>query len=78
ARDEQADEAEAYLRSITELARSLRLASVAEGIEHAEQLEHVRRLGCQSGQGYHLARPLSADAADEYLAAQRRARQAAA
>ncbi|MGE3358474.1 MAG: putative bifunctional diguanylate cyclase/phosphodiesterase [Acidimicrobiia bacterium] len=76
--DEQADEAEAYLRSITELARSLRLATVAEGIEHAEQLEHVRRLGCQSGQGYHLARPLSADAADEYLAAQRRARQAAA
>ncbi|HUO48859.1 MAG TPA: EAL domain-containing protein, partial [Acidimicrobiales bacterium] len=25
-----------------------------EGVETAEQLDHLRRLGCREGQGYHL------------------------
>jgi len=33
---------------------------VAEGIETPEQAEALKTLGCQIGQGYHFARPLSA------------------
>ena len=45
---------------------------IAEGIETAEQLGHLRALGCCLGQGYLLARPLTADAAAATLAAERR------
>ena len=34
------------------------MSVVAEGIETQEQLEILRELGCEYGQGYLLARPL--------------------
>jgi diguanylate cyclase len=34
---------------------------VAEGVETAEQLELIRDLGCEYGQGFHLGRPGPAD-----------------
>jgi len=71
--DEHPQEAEAYLRSITDLARALEIETVAEGIEHSGQLESLRALGCPIGQGYHLARPLDGATATAYLA--QRARQ---
>ena len=43
-----------------ELARSLHLTTVAEGIEHAHQAETLLSLGCDLGQGYLFARPLQA------------------
>jgi EAL domain-containing protein (putative c-di-GMP-specific phosphodiesterase class I) len=46
---------QAIVRSITVLARALDLSVTAEGIETAEQLELVRRAGCERGQGYHFA-----------------------
>jgi diguanylate cyclase (GGDEF)-like protein len=45
------------LAGTIELARSLGLKIVAEGIEDAATLALVRRLGCDTAQGYHLARP---------------------
>jgi predicted signal transduction protein with EAL and GGDEF domain len=39
---------------------SLRIATVAEGIETAEQAARMRALGCTFGQGYFFARPLDA------------------
>ena len=45
--------------AIVELARNLNLKTVAEGIETPAQLELLRAMGCQTGQGYYLARPLS-------------------
>jgi EAL domain-containing protein (putative c-di-GMP-specific phosphodiesterase class I) len=66
--DDKPHEAEAYLRSITDLARGLKLNTIAEGIEHSEQLAALRQLGCDVGQGYHLARPLDAVAAAAFLA----------
>jgi EAL domain-containing protein (putative c-di-GMP-specific phosphodiesterase class I) len=33
---------------------------VAEGIENALQLDTLRSLGCPSGQGFHLAQPMTA------------------
>jgi diguanylate cyclase (GGDEF)-like protein len=57
----------AVVRAVIDLAEALRLQTVAEGIEDAEQLATLRRLGCRVGQGYHLARPLVPEAAREYL-----------
>ena len=41
----------ALVRAITELARSLDLRTVAEGIEQPEQLAALRELGCDLGAG---------------------------
>lgn len=41
------------------LARTLNLETVAEGVEDAETLELLHRLGCHRVQGYHFARPMS-------------------
>jgi diguanylate cyclase (GGDEF)-like protein len=43
-----------------QMAHSLGLGVVAEGVETATQLEFLRRLGCDTVQGYFIARPLSA------------------
>ncbi len=37
------------------------MVSVAEGIETPEQLDILRNLGCQKGQGYYFSRPISID-----------------
>jgi diguanylate cyclase (GGDEF)-like protein len=40
------------VQSIITLAHSMRLVTVAEGIETRQQLEYLNRLGCEAGQGY--------------------------
>jgi EAL domain-containing protein (putative c-di-GMP-specific phosphodiesterase class I)/DNA-binding NarL/FixJ family response regulator len=45
--------------SIVDLAKKLDLHTVAEGIETRNQLDFVKRLGCQTGQGYFLAKPMN-------------------
>ena len=42
---------------IVGLARTLGLEIVAEGTETAAQVEYLRALGCQFGQGYYFAKP---------------------
>ena len=49
----------AIVRSIIDLAKSLRLRVTSEGIETAEQWDHLRDLSCDLGQGYYFARPLT-------------------
>jgi len=48
----------AIVRSTVELAHSLGLTAVAEGIEDHETVVWLRRLGCDLGQGFHFARPV--------------------
>ncbi|MFC7535142.1 putative bifunctional diguanylate cyclase/phosphodiesterase [Actinoplanes sp. GCM10030250] len=48
----------AVVRAVVELARTLRLRTVIEGIETEHQRRAMRRLGCDLGQGYHLCRPM--------------------
>ncbi|WP_328471922.1 EAL domain-containing protein [Actinoplanes sp. NBC_00393] len=48
----------AVVRAVVELARTLRLRTVVEGIETEAQRRAMRRLGCDLGQGYHLCRPV--------------------
>ena len=52
---------EALISSILALSKDLKLENVAEGIETREQLECLRKLGCQNVQGYFISRPVPAD-----------------
>ena len=47
--------------AILAIADTYGLNVVAEGIETEEQVEVLRSLGCQDGQGYHFARPMPAE-----------------
>ena len=49
----------ALTQGIVDLGHRLDLSIVAEGIETPTQLARVRAIGCELGQGYHLARPAS-------------------
>ncbi len=49
----------ALAKGIVAIANTLGIAVVAEGIETAEQCELVTEMGCEYGQGYLLARPMS-------------------
>ena len=51
----------AIVRAVITVAKSLNLSVTAEGIETADQLEHLRTLGCDHGQGYFFAKPLTSD-----------------
>ncbi|MBL0089047.1 MAG: EAL domain-containing protein [Ideonella sp.] len=57
----------AVIRAIVLLGSSLGKEVIAEGIETAVQLELLRDLGCDIGQGYHLSRPLPAEGIDKLL-----------
>ncbi len=46
------------VRSIVQLARTLGLVTVGEGVETSEQLLHLRELGCQLGQGFLFGSPV--------------------
>lgn len=47
----------AIVAAMVELAHSLGLSVVAEGVETVSELEVVRRAGCDDAQGYLLGRP---------------------
>jgi diguanylate cyclase (GGDEF)-like protein len=60
-------ESEAIVRSIIELARNLRLETVAEGVEDERVCDLLIRLGCDYAQGFALARPMPAEALARWL-----------
>lgn len=53
---------------ILQLAGTLKLDVVAEGIEKVEHLNFLRRRGCRYGQGFLFARPLPVEDASELIA----------
>jgi EAL domain-containing protein (putative c-di-GMP-specific phosphodiesterase class I)/FixJ family two-component response regulator len=55
-------ESRAVVKSIVELGRSLGLKTAAEGVEDADALDLMRRMGCNFAQGYLIGRPMAADA----------------
>ncbi len=59
---------EAITGAVISLAHALKMRVVGEGIENAGQLERLRELGCDVGQGYHFSKPLPKGEIDELLA----------
>lgn len=55
------------VRTITMLARNLRLDVIAEGVEDSDQHTQLQALGCQFAQGYYFSEPIDADAATSLL-----------
>jgi diguanylate cyclase (GGDEF)-like protein len=59
----------AIVRGVVALARSLGIATVADGVETEEQLDCLRAEGVDTVQGFYLGRPLPSDRVAEFLAA---------
>ncbi len=68
-RDLLTDPSDAVIVSaIINLAHSLQMQSIAEGVETPEQAARLRELGCQQIQGYWFSRPILAHQMDTLLA----------
>lgn len=63
---EQGENSE-ILQSIISLAKNLRKKVIAEGIETESQLALLQNLGCDYGQGYVMARPMTKDKIEQAL-----------
>ena len=66
--------AAAIVRTTIDLAHSLGLTMVAEGVENETALSELARLGCDVAQGYHISRPLPAEQLTGWLQARIRQR----
>lgn len=53
------------------LAHALGLTVVAEGTERSDQVERLRRMGCDLAQGYHFSKPLDHEALSAFMQADR-------
>lgn len=60
-------DSQAIVQAITSLAHNLGLKIIAEGIEEPEQLDRLRELSCEYGQGYFMSRPIPVDQASQVL-----------
>jgi diguanylate cyclase (GGDEF)-like protein/PAS domain S-box-containing protein len=64
------DDDRALVGTIVRLGQSLRMATVAEGVEDPTQVAALRAMGCDFAQGYHFSRPAPAELIDGLLAAE--------
>src|SRR5262249_27093436 len=68
----------AIIQSVISLAKSLRMACTAEGIESAGQVEKLREAGCSEAQGYYFYRPQTEEQLSKLWSAHKRAMSQAA
>ncbi len=57
----------AIVRMIIELAHTLGMEVTAEGVESEEQADQLKEMGCDRGQGFYFAEPLSPEEATRFL-----------
>lgn len=60
-------DAQIIVKTIMAMANQLKLKVVAEGVTIAEQVEFLKSIGCNFGQGYYFAKPMSVSDTDEFL-----------
>ncbi|HWA41671.1 MAG TPA: EAL domain-containing protein [Hypericibacter adhaerens] len=65
---QQSHSALQIISTVVDLARSLGLRCIAEGVETKEDFDAVGNLGCDVAQGYLISRPLPADQLPPWLA----------
>ena len=61
------------MRAIVQMAHSLGLRTIAEGVETQPVLDILRGYGCDEVQGFHCGRPMPADAFMEFITSRVRA-----
>jgi EAL domain-containing protein (putative c-di-GMP-specific phosphodiesterase class I) len=55
------------VRMTIDLAHTLGLRIIAEGVESEEQTIHLKEMGCDFGQGFHFSEPLPPKEASRFL-----------
>ena len=55
------------LDAVVNLAKTLKIKTTAEGIESLEQYQKLKEIGCDLGQGYHIAKPMFAEDFKNFL-----------
>jgi EAL domain-containing protein (putative c-di-GMP-specific phosphodiesterase class I) len=65
-REDQEDCA-TLISTLVNMAHSLGLAVIVEGVETEEQLARLKEMGCEMAQGHYFARPLPGEALEELL-----------
>ncbi len=60
----------AIVQTIVTLAHNLGMSVIAEGVETLAQLEILRQMGCEYGQGFYFSRAVTASVADAMIARQ--------
>jgi diguanylate cyclase (GGDEF)-like protein len=58
----------AIVRMVIELAHTLGMDVIAEGVESEAQAQQLKEMGCDLGQGYYFSEPLPPEAVPEFLA----------
>lgn len=67
---DRAGKSEVYallIKNIVEIARGLQLELIVEGVETRGQLDALKRIGCQSMQGYYFSRPIPDTELDDFI-----------
>jgi diguanylate cyclase (GGDEF)-like protein/PAS domain S-box-containing protein len=59
----------AIVRAIIQMARSLNLRTIAEGVEDQAKLKHLKLYHCDEAQGYHIGKPMPAAEFASFLSA---------
>lgn len=57
----------AFIETIVKIAQTLKLHVVAEGVETHQQLDYLKRIGCDSYQGYFCSPPLSVAKFEQFI-----------
>ena len=63
----ESDVDRAIVNSVVTLSKTLGLLTLAEGIETEEQLNVIRELGCDLGQGYYFGKPMPEEEAQRLI-----------
>lgn len=61
------DRSEKIIKNIITLANDLGMLVIAEGIETAEDVQMLKKMGCQMVQGYYYAKPMSIENFEKYI-----------